>query len=60
MAIKKHNTMSSGMFYGCALGIIFGAVFKHIDWGMITGIGIGSAIDLMKYSRNSKLNKKQL
>ncbi len=57
MAIKRHNTMNSGMFYGCTLGIVFGAAFKNITWGMIIGTGIGSAIDLMNYSRKSKRSK---
>jgi hypothetical protein len=57
MSVKKHKTMSSGMFYGCVLGIVLGAAFKDIVSGMIFGIGIGSAIDLMKYYRKSKLKK---
>lgn len=57
MSVKKHNTMSSGMFYGCVLGIVLGVAFKHILLGMIFCMGIGSVIDLMKYSRKSKRNK---
>lgn len=53
MSVKKHKTMGSGMFYGCALGIIFGSAFKDISFGMIFGIGIGSVVDFMKYSRKS-------
>lgn len=57
ISVKKHKTMGSGMFYGCALGIVFGSAFKDITSGMIFGIGIGSIIDFMKYSRKSKCNK---
>jgi len=57
MSVKKHKTMSSGMFYGCTLGIVLGVVFKHIVLGMIFGMGIGSVIDLMKYYHKSKRNK---
>jgi hypothetical protein len=57
MAIKTHKTMRPGMFYGCALGIVFGAVFKDIPKGIIFGYGIGSAIDFIKYRRKSNSNK---
>ena len=57
MSVKKHKTMSSGMLYGCALGIVFGAAFKDIVSGMLYGMGIGSVIDLMKYHRKLKRNK---
>ncbi|WP_270567566.1 hypothetical protein [Clostridium beijerinckii] len=57
MSVKKHKTMSSGMLYGCALGIILGTAFKDTVSGMLYGMGIGSVIDLMKYHRKSKHNK---
>jgi hypothetical protein len=52
--IKKHNTMGSSSSLWLAMGIVFGAVFDHIILGMIIGLGIGSAFDLMNYSRKTK------
>ena len=57
MPVKKHKTISSGMLYGCALGIIIGFVFNDIFSGMLYCMGIGSIIDLIKYYRKSKSNK---
>jgi uncharacterized membrane protein YgaE (UPF0421/DUF939 family) len=50
MTIKKHKTMSPEMLYGTVLGLVFGAVFKQIIFGMIIGGGIGSTFHYMKDS----------
>lgn len=58
MAIKNRNRMKNvGMFYGNALGIVWGIALKHVILGIIIGNGIGGIIDIVYCTRHSKRNK---
>ncbi|AJA46299.1 hypothetical protein CPAST_c01990 [Clostridium pasteurianum DSM 525 = ATCC 6013] len=54
---EKKSIKNVGIFYGTALGIIFGVVFKNVVWGIIIGAGIGGIIDIIYNSNGDKINK---